>query len=177
MKIQRPPTKKARIEIIPMIDAIFFLLVFFMYSSLSMVKMKAVNVALPTNRAPKTKGAGGKGAAAKAAAPAKMVVTLTTAGDYYINKQKIAAANLSNALAQDIAANPGAVVIVNPSKSQTTQALIDTIDSIRRVPTHTGEPLQVLIATEPVDANGMALKTTTSTAANAAPTKATTNVP
>ena len=36
MRLQRKAFKKARIEIIPMIDTIFFLLVFFMISTLSM---------------------------------------------------------------------------------------------------------------------------------------------
>ena len=39
--------KRARIEIIPMIDTIFFLLVFFMITSLSMVQMQAHRVSLP----------------------------------------------------------------------------------------------------------------------------------
>ena len=38
------PMRKARIEIIPMIDTIFFLLVFFMFTSLSMVQMKGMGV-------------------------------------------------------------------------------------------------------------------------------------
>lgn len=167
MRIPKTPTKRARIEIIPMIDAIFFLLVFFMYSSLSMVRMKAVNVALPTNRATAQHLAKAKGAgkAIKAAtSPAKLVVTLTTNGDYYVNKQKVPTANLAQVLAGDVAANPGAIIIINPAKTQTTQALIDTIDSIRRVPTRSGEPLQVLIATEPVDTNGIAVRNSTSNA-------------
>ena len=36
MRIARKESEKARIEIIPMIDVIFFLLVFFMISTLSM---------------------------------------------------------------------------------------------------------------------------------------------
>ena len=36
MRIPRPTRKKARIEIIPMIDTMFFLLVFFMVATLSM---------------------------------------------------------------------------------------------------------------------------------------------
>ena len=35
MRLTRPEPKKARIEIIPMIDTIFFLLVFFMLTSLA----------------------------------------------------------------------------------------------------------------------------------------------
>ena len=49
MKLQRAELKKARIEIIPMIDTIFFLLVFFMITSLSMVQMSAKKVALPVS--------------------------------------------------------------------------------------------------------------------------------
>ena len=40
-------TKKARIEIIPMIDTIFFLLVFFMISTLSMSQYRGMPVNLP----------------------------------------------------------------------------------------------------------------------------------
>jgi len=47
MRIQRRSMKKARIEIIPMIDTIFFLLVFFMISTLSMSQYKGMPVNLP----------------------------------------------------------------------------------------------------------------------------------
>ena len=47
MRIQRRSIKKARIEIIPMIDTIFFLLVFFMISTLSMTQFKGMPVNLP----------------------------------------------------------------------------------------------------------------------------------
>jgi biopolymer transport protein ExbD len=42
------PIKKARIEIIPLIDIMFFLLASFMLVSLSMINMKGVDVNLPT---------------------------------------------------------------------------------------------------------------------------------
>jgi hypothetical protein len=48
MRLQRKGNlKKARIEIIPMIDTIFFLLVFFMISTLSMARFTGVQVNLP----------------------------------------------------------------------------------------------------------------------------------
>jgi biopolymer transport protein ExbD len=43
-----PAESEARIEIIPLIDIMFFLLAAFMLVSLSMVKQKSVNVNLPT---------------------------------------------------------------------------------------------------------------------------------
>ena len=61
MRIQRRSIKKARIEIIPMIDTIFFLLVFFMISTLSMTQFKGMPVNLP-------KAASGQQAPAESAA-------------------------------------------------------------------------------------------------------------
>jgi biopolymer transport protein ExbD len=48
------PHKKARIEIIPLIDIMFFLLASFMMVSLSQVHMKGIKVDLPTGRSGET---------------------------------------------------------------------------------------------------------------------------
>ena len=49
MKLSSPvEEKKARIEIIPLIDIMFFLLACFMALSLSMIQMRGVRIALPT---------------------------------------------------------------------------------------------------------------------------------
>ena len=49
MKISSPiEEKKARIEIIPLIDIMFFLLACFMAISLSMIQMRGMRIALPT---------------------------------------------------------------------------------------------------------------------------------
>jgi biopolymer transport protein ExbD len=49
MRVASPiPHKKARIEIIPLIDIMFFLLASFMMVSLSQVHMKGINVNLPS---------------------------------------------------------------------------------------------------------------------------------
>src|SRR6516164_8239417 len=49
MKIGTPyPEKKARIEIIPLIDIMFFLLASFMMASLSMMKLQSIKMNLPT---------------------------------------------------------------------------------------------------------------------------------
>lgn len=52
MKVPSPlPHKKARIEIIPLIDIMFFLLASFMMVSLSQVHMKGIRVNLPSSKA------------------------------------------------------------------------------------------------------------------------------
>jgi biopolymer transport protein ExbD len=51
MKVASPiPKKRARIEIIPLIDIMFFLLASFMMVSLSQTHMKGIKVALPSNQ-------------------------------------------------------------------------------------------------------------------------------
>ena len=48
------PHKKARVEIIPLIDVMFFLLASFMMVSLSQVHMKGIKVNLPTGASGET---------------------------------------------------------------------------------------------------------------------------
>ena len=55
MRVSSPiPHKKARIEIIPLIDIMFFLLASFMMVSLSQVHMKGIKVNLPTGQSGET---------------------------------------------------------------------------------------------------------------------------
>jgi biopolymer transport protein ExbD len=49
MKIQRPTSPQARIEILPLIDIVFLLLVFFIYAMLSMAVHRGMPVQLPTS--------------------------------------------------------------------------------------------------------------------------------
>ena len=77
MRLSRRTIKKARIEIIPMIDTIFFLLVFFMISTLSMSRYSGLPVNLP-------KAATGQQPASESAA-----VTITPDGKVFIDKQEV----------------------------------------------------------------------------------------
>ncbi|HWL53582.1 MAG TPA: biopolymer transporter ExbD [Chthoniobacteraceae bacterium] len=76
MKIPSPRSqKKARIEVIPLIDIVFFLLATFVMVSLSMVKNEGVTVNVPV---------------ASTSAPQDRqdysAITVTESGDYYFNK-------------------------------------------------------------------------------------------
>ena len=71
--------KKARIEIIPLIDIMFFLLASFMLVSLTMINMKAIEVKLPTavSAEPNTK-------------PDFVIVGIDALMDIYFEKEKVA---------------------------------------------------------------------------------------
>ena len=74
MRIRQRPTKRARIEIIPMIDVIFYLLVFFMVSSLAMTKINSMPVALPkTSESPE-------------AIKQSVILTIKRDGSIFLNK-------------------------------------------------------------------------------------------
>ena len=84
MEIPSPrPNKKARIEIIPLIDIIFFLLATFVMVSLSMVKNKGIPVNLPV-------------AAQSAAQDRKdyVSITVTATGEIFFDKEKVTMAQL-----------------------------------------------------------------------------------
>ena len=70
--------KKARIEIIPLIDIMFFLLASFMLVSLSMLKIQGLKVTLPTAKssAPENK-------------PDFLTLSITKTGDLGIDKDPI----------------------------------------------------------------------------------------
>jgi len=144
LKIHTSGSKKARIEIIPMIDTIFFLLVFFMITSLSMVQMKGMSVSMPKDSSTVTKP------------PPKVIVTVTAAGQYYLDTKPTDQASLQNDLQERVTSNPDTVIIVNVAGSQQVQTMIDVMDIVNQVNTPSGDPAAVMIATQPVDAGAPA---------------------
>jgi biopolymer transport protein ExbD len=101
MQVRQRPIKRIRIEIIPMIDVIFFLLVFFMVTSLAMTRINSIKVVLP-----KTSG--------KAENPRQNVIlTVKKDGSLLINKTPVTPDTLGGVLVGVMQADPQGVVIVN----------------------------------------------------------------
>lgn len=136
MRIARPPVRRARIEIVPMIDTIFFLLVFFMMSTLSMVKMEGLGLALPKDAE-----------TGRAKAPARIVLAVSPQGDYLLDRQRRRADELPNSLKEELKARPNAVVVVNVAPTQKTQTLVATLDIVDEVMREAGSTNAVLVAT------------------------------
>jgi biopolymer transport protein ExbD len=119
MRIQRRSIKKARIEIIPMIDTIFFLLVFFMISTLSMTQFKGMPVNLP-------KAASGHQAPAESAA-----ITMDKDGRLFLNQQAIEKAALGEALRQQLAKNAEMLVVINADDGVQHGQVVEVMDIAR----------------------------------------------
>jgi biopolymer transport protein ExbD len=121
MKIRSYPPKKARIEIIPMIDVIFFLLVFFMVSSLAMTKVNSIPVALP------------KTAASPEALKQNVVLTINRKGDLAINHSPVTLDSLGAQLAYEMHDRPQDVVVVNADEGVSYGRVVQAMDRARKI--------------------------------------------
>jgi biopolymer transport protein ExbD len=119
MRIQRRSIKKARIEIIPMIDTIFFLLVFFMISTLSMTRFKGMPVNLP-------KAASGQQAPAESAA-----ITINKEHQIFLDKQPVEKTSLADRLGGLIAKNPELLVVINADDGVEHGHVVEVMDIAR----------------------------------------------
>src|SRR3954452_7853936 len=100
MKLANPiPHKKARIEIIPLIDIMFFLLASFMMVSLSQVHMKGIKVNLP-------KGASGQTQSKRD----YISVSVDEGGRWYFDKVEMTQDQMMQKLKETHAENPEAKV-------------------------------------------------------------------
>src|SRR5688572_3178348 len=89
MKLRSPlPQKKSRLEIIPLIDIMFFLLASFMLVSLSMTKMRTVKVDLPAAVASQSD-----------IKPDTIDLGVNAAGDYFFGTEQMSLPDLERALA------------------------------------------------------------------------------
>jgi biopolymer transport protein ExbD len=119
MRLQRRNMKKARIEIIPMIDTIFFLLVFFMISTLSMTQFKGMPINLP-------KAASGQQAPAESA-----TITIDKDGRLFLNRQAVDTTVLGEALRQQLAKNPDLLVVINADDAVEHGRVVEVMDIAR----------------------------------------------
>jgi len=114
--------KRARIEIIPLIDIMFFLLATFLMVSLSMIKNQGVQVNLP---------------AAATSAPQEQkdfaVISITEQGDIFYNKEKIEPDQLRPYLEslRDTYAEPK--VFINGDEKVVFGKVVNVLDEARQV--------------------------------------------
>ena len=119
MRIRRRSEKKARIEIIPMIDTIFFLLVFFMISTLSMTRFQDMPVNLP-------KAASGQQAPAESAA-----ITIDKQAQVFLDKQPVDKASLGDLLRRQVETNPEVLVVINADDGVEHGHVVEVMDIAR----------------------------------------------
>ena len=133
MRIPRPTRKKARIEIIPMIDTMFFLLVFFMVATLSMTIQRGLPVNLPAS------------ASAKANIPDTVSITVTADGAIFVNKEAVPVNELRDRLrgVQQVLTEPS--VVVNADEAVRYGLVVQVLDAVKQAGL-----TKLAIATKPI---------------------------
>ena len=120
MRIARKESAKARIEIIPMIDVIFFLLVFFMISTLSMTINRGLPVNLPT------------AATSQKEVRDNVSLTVMQDGKMFLNKEPITLRDMGSRVKAALAANPQLAVVINADGQVLHSTVVDILDELRQ---------------------------------------------
>lgn len=114
------PYKKARIEIIPLIDVMFFLLASFMMVSLSMQKLQAIRMDLPSAVAQKT-----------TVKPDMVEIAVTRAGDTVVDKQRLSLVELEQLLTKRWSANTNLPVYIKADQDVTHGRVMEVLDTVK----------------------------------------------
>ncbi len=124
MRVSSPRRHRPRLEIIPFIDVMFFLLATFMMISLAMIKNAGVTVQLP-----KAQTSAGEERKEK-----EVTLTVTDKGDVYFDHDKVSSGELPGKLAA-LKAEAGpdkAKVFLNSDRKATFDSVVGVLDEIRK---------------------------------------------
>ena len=129
MRLPEEPDLPPRINILPMIDVIFAILVFFIVSSLYLTRSEGLPVNLP--RASTTEVQKNK----------QIVVSIDNAGKLSVDSQPAKMDGLKAAVEKLIAKGDTTTVVVNADKTVEHGLVVDAIDRLRQI-----ENVQLAIA-------------------------------
>lgn len=132
MRVPAAAKKKPRIEIIPMIDTMFFLLVFFMIATLSMTMQHGMPVNLPEAISTTNK------------VQQPVSLTITENGDLFYNKDMITIHELQTRLLELIEKDADPTIVINADEHVEHGLVVKVMDKVRL----SGIP-NMAIATEP----------------------------
>ena len=115
--------RRARIEIIPLIDIVFFLLATFVMVSMSMIKNQGVTVHLPGAETGSRQTQGNEYTA----------ITVTENGQIYFNKMKVSLAQLQSELQSLKKRTPDPTILLNGDDKAALGKAVTVLDEARKV--------------------------------------------
>ena len=119
MKVDFQTSKKVRIEMLPLIDIVFLLLVFFIYAMLSMAVHRGLPILLPTS------------SSAKIGKSLVLSVSIQSDGTLYVDKEQIALNDLAAVLKRKTGSCKDPGVLLFAERSLSYQNLFRVLDQIR----------------------------------------------
>lgn len=117
-----PPHKKARIEIIPLIDVIFFCLATFVLVSLSMTRLQGIDLELPQGVPPKSDPTD---------QPEVVTISVMTDGNYVWDHRQMTWPQLTARMTQYRRESPDPRILINGEETADFGHAIDVLDFAR----------------------------------------------
>ena len=122
MKIRSPlPVRKTRLEIIPLIDVMFFLLASFMMVSLTMTKQQTIGVNLPV-----------AASAQSDFKPDMINLGVSAVGDFFLDKDPITLPDLQKRLLERKQLNADTPVYISGDADTRHADMVRILDEVRR---------------------------------------------
>ncbi len=119
MNFRRGNRKRPRVEIVPMVDVMTFLIAFFMLFTTFRSNPAGLNVRLP------------KAATAVPQDATRIVVSIDRSGEVYLNNRKTTVAKLRMDIAQHVKADPDETVIIRADSVTRYSRLVEVMDAVR----------------------------------------------
>lgn len=120
MKIKLNNAQKVRIEMLPMMDCVFLLLVFFIYAMLSMAIHRGLPVNLPASKT------------VKVDKKLVLAVTIQANGTIFIDKEPVALDNVTTVLTAKAKGQEQPGVLLFADRLLTYQSLFQVLDRIQK---------------------------------------------
>lgn len=124
MKVNFQTSRKVRIEMLPLIDIVFLLLVFFIYAMLSMAVHRGLPVLLPTS--------------ASAKIDKELIVSVTIKSDetIYVDKEQIGLNDLATFLKTKAETDKDVGILLFADRNLSYQKLFQVLDQIKMAGIH-----------------------------------------
>jgi biopolymer transport protein ExbD len=123
MRLNTRAHRKARIEIVPLIDVVFFLLATFVMVSLSMTRSQGMQVQLPSASTGQVQDSSEKA----------LTLTVMETGEIFYNKEKITVAQLPFKLQSYKAASKDPKLVVNAASDADFKQVVAVLDEARKI--------------------------------------------
>ncbi len=124
MKVRHVHTRPPRVEMLPLIDVVFLLLVVFIYAMLSMAVHKGMPVALPTSDQIQPEQ------------EQLLSVTVEADGAVFLNKAPVSLDGLADTLKRQPGVNSETGVLLFADRRLSYQQLFEVLDRIRQAGLH-----------------------------------------
>lgn len=119
---RRSDLKRTKIEIIPMVDTMFFLLVFFMLSSLALSKLVAMPVNLPK-----------AGSSQRVQDDKNLALSVDATGQVFLDRKPVTVAQLRSTITDTVGQRPlsDLTMVINADEKASHGLIVQCIDEAR----------------------------------------------